>query len=105
MAAQRAAHLAPPVSQQPFGPCLRLACRRYETALRQNNAVDFDDLLGLTVALLRALPAVRERYLRRFRCGAVWSSGAAAGAGLCMLQMQEQCAASAAAHAARCRPS
>ncbi|KAI7840013.1 hypothetical protein COHA_006278 [Chlorella ohadii] len=40
---------------------------RYEAALRTNNALDFDDLLGLTVALLRSVPAVRERYLRRFR--------------------------------------
>ncbi|PRW20204.1 ATP-dependent DNA helicase isoform B [Chlorella sorokiniana] len=40
---------------------------RYEQALRQNNALDFDDLLGQTVALLRTAPAVRERYLRQFR--------------------------------------
>ena len=40
---------------------------RYERALRQNNAVDFDDLLGLTVALLRRRDDVRERYQRRFK--------------------------------------
>ena len=46
-------------------PCLCLC--RYERALRQNNAVDFDDLLGLTVALLRRRDDVRERYQRRFK--------------------------------------
>lgn len=42
---------------------------RYEEALRKNNALDFDDLLGHTVALLRSAPAVQERYVRQFRCG------------------------------------
>lgn len=41
---------------------------RYEAALRANNAVDFDDLLGLSVALLASNEAVRQRYHRRFRC-------------------------------------
>ena len=41
--------------------------RRYERALRQNNAVDFDDLMGLAVALLRRREDVRERYQRRFK--------------------------------------
>ncbi|KAL4857524.1 ATP-dependent DNA helicase PcrA [Chlorella vulgaris] len=39
----------------------------YEAALRANNAVDFDDLLGLSVALLASNEAVRQRYHRRFR--------------------------------------
>ena len=46
----------------------RTACR-YEQALRANNALDFDDLLGLAVALLRRSDDVRQRYQRRFRCG------------------------------------
>ena len=32
---------------------MHATCRRYEEVLRQNNAVDLDDLLGLTVALLQ----------------------------------------------------
>lgn len=35
--------------------------------MRDSNACDFDDLLGLAVALLRANEAVRSRYLARFR--------------------------------------
>jgi superfamily I DNA/RNA helicase len=42
-------------------------CRRYEAALRASNAADFDDLLGLAVALLRGSHELRQRYLRRFR--------------------------------------
>ena len=38
----------------------------YEAALRAANAVDFDDLLMLTVRLLRTCPAVLEHYRRRF---------------------------------------
>lgn len=58
---------------------------RYERALRQNNALDFDDLLGQTVALLRSAPAVRERYVRRFRCGA-WMGAGFGGWKWCKLQ-------------------
>ncbi|UYG17072.1 UvrD-helicase domain-containing protein [Brachybacterium huguangmaarense] len=39
----------------------------YTERLRQANAVDFDDLIGLTVVLLRENPAIRESYRRRFR--------------------------------------
>jgi len=39
----------------------------YAERLRQANAVDFDDLIGLTVVLLRENPAIREGYRRRFR--------------------------------------
>ncbi|KAL4451267.1 hypothetical protein ABPG77_009339 [Micractinium sp. CCAP 211/92] len=39
----------------------------YERAMRDSNACDFDDLLGLTVALLRRSEAVRRRYLARFQ--------------------------------------
>jgi DNA helicase-2/ATP-dependent DNA helicase PcrA len=40
---------------------------RYETMLRTNNAVDFDDLLLWGARLLRENPAVREKYALRFR--------------------------------------
>lgn len=39
---------------------------RYQSLLRDSNAVDFDDLLLETVRLLVDNPQVRERYARRF---------------------------------------
>ncbi|HET7683955.1 MAG TPA: DNA helicase PcrA [Marmoricola sp.] len=39
----------------------------YQERLRQANALDFDDLLMMTVHLFRQLPAVRENWRRRFR--------------------------------------
>ena len=39
----------------------------YQQRLRQANALDFDDLIGTTVDLLRAFPDVAEHYRRRFR--------------------------------------
>ncbi len=41
--------------------------QRYQEQLKQNNAVDFDDLLLWTAHLLSEFPAVREKYARRFR--------------------------------------
>ncbi len=38
----------------------------YERALRESNALDFDDLIVYTVRLLENYPAVRERYHERF---------------------------------------
>jgi DNA helicase-2/ATP-dependent DNA helicase PcrA len=43
------------------------AYRLYQRRLRQANAVDFDDLIMLTVHLFQQLPEVREVYRRRFR--------------------------------------
>lgn len=40
---------------------------RYQAELKTLNAVDFDDLLLLTVRLFAEHPAVRERWHRRFR--------------------------------------
>jgi len=40
---------------------------RYESKLRQSNALDFDDLLLKTVALFDDAPDVAEAYNRRFR--------------------------------------
>jgi hypothetical protein len=34
---------------------------------RESNGVDFDDLLGLTVALLQGVPQVREQLQQRWR--------------------------------------
>jgi DNA helicase-2/ATP-dependent DNA helicase PcrA len=39
----------------------------YQRRLRQANALDFDDLLTMTVQLFRAFPDVRENWRRRFR--------------------------------------
>ncbi|HQL09858.1 MAG TPA: UvrD-helicase domain-containing protein, partial [Lentisphaeria bacterium] len=39
----------------------------YETRLRQQNAVDFDDLLLLTAKILSEYPIVREMYQTRFK--------------------------------------
>ncbi len=43
------------------------AYAEYQRRLRQANAMDFDDLLMMTVHLFRAFPAVRESWRRRFR--------------------------------------
>ena len=39
----------------------------YETDLKNNNAIDFDDMLLLTVNLLNTNKEVREKYFSRFR--------------------------------------
>lgn len=39
----------------------------YEKKLRENNALDFDDLIFVTVKLLRAYPEVLEKYQNRYR--------------------------------------
>ena len=39
----------------------------YQRRLYENNAMDFDDLLMQTVALLEVFPEVRERYQTRFK--------------------------------------
>jgi DNA helicase II / ATP-dependent DNA helicase PcrA len=43
------------------------AYKSYQDRLRQANALDFDDLLMMTVHLFRTFPAVRENWRRRFR--------------------------------------
>src|SRR5262245_32693079 len=39
---------------------------RYQAALTKNGAVDFDDLLGLTLELFEQVPEVRNRYAERY---------------------------------------
>ena len=39
----------------------------YQKRLYENNAMDFDDLIMQTVALLELFPEVRERYQTRFK--------------------------------------
>ena len=46
---------------------VKLVYKRYQEILKQNNAVDFDDLLLWTAHLLSEFPDVREKYARRFQ--------------------------------------
>ncbi len=41
--------------------------KEYERQLRTNNAVDFDDLLGLPIRLFDHVPSVMERYQQQYR--------------------------------------
>ena len=41
--------------------------QRYQTQLKENNAVDFDDIIYLTVKLLRENEPVRRYYQKKFR--------------------------------------
>ncbi|MBQ3852023.1 MAG: UvrD-helicase domain-containing protein [Lachnospiraceae bacterium] len=43
------------------------AYREYQETLRKNNAVDFDDIIMLTVRLFDEFPDVLERYRERFK--------------------------------------
>ncbi|MBD5395830.1 MAG: DNA helicase PcrA [Lachnospiraceae bacterium] len=42
--------------------------QEYQAALKKNNAVDFDDLIMLTVELFKACPDVLGSYQNRFKC-------------------------------------
>ncbi len=46
---------------------IALAWQKYDAALKQDGAMDFDDLLVKAVALLEQHPEVRERYRARWR--------------------------------------
>jgi DNA helicase-2/ATP-dependent DNA helicase PcrA len=50
----------------PFSRTVAQVYERYQRALRDANAFDFDDLLVKPVELLRAFPDVRRRYQERF---------------------------------------
>jgi DNA helicase II / ATP-dependent DNA helicase PcrA len=57
-------------SRQAEGPWQEMVAtvyRRYEDLLRRNRALDFDDLLGMTVTLFRELPEVLRRYQERLQ--------------------------------------
>ena len=43
------------------------AYKKYQTRLKENNALDFDDLICKTVELLQRFPEVRTYYQRKFR--------------------------------------
>ncbi|WP_353510468.1 DNA helicase PcrA [Intrasporangium sp.] len=46
---------------------LSAAYTQYQRRLRQANALDFDDIIMMTVTMLQAFPDVAEYYRRRFR--------------------------------------
>jgi DNA helicase-2/ATP-dependent DNA helicase PcrA len=50
-----------------FGEIVRRVYPRYEELLRENRALDFDDLLLWAVRLLRDHPDVRDAYRRRYQ--------------------------------------
>ena len=55
------------VGNNPYEAVVAQAYTDYQRRLRQANALDFDDIISMTVNILQAFPAVREHYRRRFR--------------------------------------
>ncbi len=55
------------LAQSRFEQAVSQVYRLYEEKLRRNNAVDFDDLIFLTVRLFQEYPAVLAYYQQRFR--------------------------------------
>ena len=54
-------------SNDPWGQAVAAVYTDYTARLRQANALDFDDLIGMTVHMFEAFPAVLDNYRRRFR--------------------------------------
>ncbi len=53
-------------ARNPFGRTVAEVYRLYQERLYRNNALDFDDLIMVTVNLLSAFPSVLESYRERF---------------------------------------
>ncbi len=51
----------------PFEQNLSNAYTRYQQRLREAHALDFDDIIMMTVTMLQAFPEIAEHYRRRFR--------------------------------------
>ncbi|UBH24603.1 DNA helicase PcrA [Micrococcus porci] len=51
----------------PWGRAVAAVYTEYTARLRQANALDFDDLIGMTVHMFEAFPRVLDGYRRRFR--------------------------------------
>jgi DNA helicase-2/ATP-dependent DNA helicase PcrA len=62
-----AAAYKPPMTSGPFGEVVKHVYSRYQAALKDANAMDFDDLLLNTAALFQNNPAVLEKYQDRFK--------------------------------------
>ena len=54
-------------ARNPFEETCAAAYALYQRRLREANALDFDDLIMITVHLFQMFPEVRETYRRRFR--------------------------------------
>jgi len=54
-------------AETPFELAVATLYRRYQEALQEQNALDFDDLLVLMVRIFEAAPPVLEQYQQRFR--------------------------------------
>ncbi|MCL2187558.1 MAG: UvrD-helicase domain-containing protein [Defluviitaleaceae bacterium] len=72
ISAQKNALISPEEFERKAGAEFRLGnianiYTRYQQKLRENNALDFDDIIMLTVQLLSQDESIRERYQRRFR--------------------------------------
>jgi DNA helicase-2/ATP-dependent DNA helicase PcrA len=72
ISAQKNALIFPPEFEQAVGSDFRMGnianiYTRYQAKLLDNNALDFDDIIMLTVELLSNYDDIRERYQRRFR--------------------------------------
>jgi DNA helicase-2/ATP-dependent DNA helicase PcrA len=67
ISARKNAGTLPDEDDSPGASTLAQVAHLYRTALEKANALDFDDLLLKTVALLGENPSVRERYRQRFQ--------------------------------------
>ena len=65
--AQSAKEYAPSLRGEPEGDIIAKVYDRYETELRQNNALDFDDLLYKTLLLFATHKDVLEKYQTLFK--------------------------------------
>jgi DNA helicase-2/ATP-dependent DNA helicase PcrA len=66
-AESQGAELVPEGGEGIEAEVLRRVSRRYAEAMRANNALDFDDLLLVTLRLFERHPGVRDAYAHRFR--------------------------------------
>ncbi|WP_336705490.1 DNA helicase PcrA [Micrococcus terreus] len=60
-------HAATVSGSDPFAQAVAEVYSEYTQRLRQANAMDFDDLIGMVVHMFEAFPAVLDNYRRRFR--------------------------------------
>src|SRR5215471_11212433 len=54
-------------AQGPWQEVIARVYKRYNALLQRNHALDFDDLLTITVQLFRDVPEVLQHYQKRFR--------------------------------------
>ena len=64
---QDAEKFAAQVGKNPHDKCVAEVYKLYQKKLRENNALDFDDLLAVAVKLLKEHTEVREKYQERFK--------------------------------------